>query len=385
MRISDRYIGRHILSGTLFAIILLSLLLVMGNVFKQIRPLLVEYGAPLSVLGDFTLRVLPVSLIYTIPWGFLSAVLLVFGRLSSDNELNGFRAAGVSLTRLAAPVLAIGLGLSMVCLWLNLGVAPAATKTSKDVIRDALIKDPRVLLRAGRDQSRLKNLRVFSESDNGEVFQNFHVFLGGDASTGAGEGYIHADTATTVNDVEKQEIRLRFTNAYTEATYSDAETKGTGKTKDFTLMSKALEWMVINYGDDARQNKLNPSSMSNTQLAAMAEHYRSGPLAADASKEERRRDKIRQVVRSNLLAEMTRRYTSSFACLAFAFIGVPLGIKARRRDTSSGLILSLAIGGLYFLGGSMLKPDGDSTWLLWIPNMVCVALGIFLFRRARFR
>ena len=27
------------------------------------------------------------SLIFTVPWAFLSAVLLVFGRLSSDNEL----------------------------------------------------------------------------------------------------------------------------------------------------------------------------------------------------------------------------------------------------------------------------------------------------------
>ncbi|MGB1129239.1 MAG: hypothetical protein ACPG4K_04255, partial [Haloferula sp.] len=77
MRISDRYIGRNIISGTFFAILLLSLLLVLGNLFKEIRPLLVEVGAPISVLGEFVLSVLPVSLIFTIPWGFLSAVLLV--------------------------------------------------------------------------------------------------------------------------------------------------------------------------------------------------------------------------------------------------------------------------------------------------------------------
>jgi lipopolysaccharide export system permease protein len=85
-------------------------------------------------------------------------------------------------------------------------------------------------------------------------------------------------------------------------------------------------------------------------------------------------------------AEMQRRYASSFACLAFAFIGIPLGIKARRKDTSTGLILSLLIGAAYFVCGMM----GGSTErgvliATWAPNVVCVILGLILLRRARFR
>ncbi len=66
-------------------------------------------------------------------------------------------------------------------------------------------------------------------------------------------------------------------------------------------------------------------------------------------------------------------------------IGVPLGIKARRRDTSTGLIFSLGIGAAYFVAGSMITTREDTQWLLWIPNLLAVLLGIFLFRRARFR
>ena len=76
---------------------------------------------------------------------------------------------------------------------------------------------------------------------------------------------------------------------------------------------------------------------------------------------------------------------TSFACLAFAFIGVPLGIKARRRDTSTGLILSLVIGAAYFVGGNMISDSGLDPWMAWIPNIACILLGIILFRRARFR
>jgi lipopolysaccharide export LptBFGC system permease protein LptF len=86
MRISDIYIGRQVLLGTLTAVLVLSLVLVLGNLFKQIHPLLVDQKAPLSLVLRFVLNVLPFSLMFTVPWGFLSAVLLVFGRMSSDQE-----------------------------------------------------------------------------------------------------------------------------------------------------------------------------------------------------------------------------------------------------------------------------------------------------------
>ena len=112
MRLSDRYIGRQILLGTLYAIVVLSLVLVMGNLFKQARPLLVEQHAPIGLVLRFVINVLPFSLMFTIPWGFLTAVLLVFGRMSGDHEITSFRVAGLSLVRLALPVFVIGAALS---------------------------------------------------------------------------------------------------------------------------------------------------------------------------------------------------------------------------------------------------------------------------------
>ena len=58
MRLSDRYIARQVLVGTLYAIVVLSLVLVMGNLFKQVRPLLVEQQAPPGLVFRFILKVL---------------------------------------------------------------------------------------------------------------------------------------------------------------------------------------------------------------------------------------------------------------------------------------------------------------------------------------
>ena len=88
----------------------------------------------------------------------------------------------------------------------------------------------------------------------------------------------------------------------------------------------------------------------------------------------------------NYEKEIHRRYASSFACLAFAFIGIPLGIKARRKDTSSGLILSLLIGVAYFICGMLGGKSHTGVQLAaWAPNVVSVLLGLMLLRRARFR
>jgi lipopolysaccharide export system permease protein len=78
----------------------------------------------------------------------------------------------------------------------------------------------------------------------------------------------------------------------------------------------------------------------------------------------------------------------SLACLSFACVAVPLGMKARRKDTSGGLVLSLGIGMLYYLftlAAEGFESDTAATLALWAPNVLCGLLGLHLFRRARFR
>ena len=109
MKILDRYIARQLLGVTALGVMALSALLLLGNLFKELRPLLVENKAPISIVLEFIFQVIPFSLMFSIPWGFLTAVLLVYGRLASDNELTSMRMSGMSLWRLSAPAIAIGI------------------------------------------------------------------------------------------------------------------------------------------------------------------------------------------------------------------------------------------------------------------------------------
>ena len=179
MRISDRYITRQVLAGTLYAVLVLSLVLVLGNLFKKIQPLLVDQKAPLELVLRFVLNVLPLSLMYTLPWGFLSAVLLVFGRLSAGQEITAFRVAGISLVRLSAPVFVIGALLSLGSLWININVVPASKASTVQLIYEQAARDPDSLLKPGVVQGNFKGdgggiQKVLIEDRSGEWVEGFH-------------------------------------------------------------------------------------------------------------------------------------------------------------------------------------------------------------------
>jgi len=375
MRLSDRYIGRQVLLGTVFAILLLSTILMMGSVFQKIRPLLVDYGAPISIIWEFMLGIIPFSLIYTIPWAFLSAVLLVFGRLSSDHELTGFRVAGISLTRLSLPVYVIGAALSALCLWLNIHVAPKSNQNADLILLRAFMMDPRSMLSAAAEQDGLerleesaKNVRVYIEESDEEGYnlKGLHLFKipepGKDGKASKEPAvYVHAMRAKTDIDEEKKEFNFHLYDAYFESIDKDGKPQ-------MAVSGEAVP-VVIPYEMQARRNK--PAAMTNREIEGfMANSPNLNP-------------KYRI---GRYWSEIQRRYASSFACLAFAFIGIPLGIKARRKDTSTGLILSLLIGAAYFVCGMMGGTTENSVLIgLWAPNLVCVLLGLILLRRARFR
>ena len=80
------------------------------------------------------------------------------------------------------------------------------------------------------------------------------------------------------------------------------------------------------------------------------------------------------------------KFNGAFAVLSFAILGVPLGIKVSRRETSANLGLAVLLAlGYYFstvaIGWLDHHPEYRPDMLLWIPNLLMTGLGIWLFSR----
>src|SRR5258705_12245872 len=79
--------------------------LMLARMLKQLSEMLVNRQVGLHVVGWFILLVMPYVLSFSLPMAMLAAALLVFGRMSADNEITAIRASGVGLGRVGSPVI----------------------------------------------------------------------------------------------------------------------------------------------------------------------------------------------------------------------------------------------------------------------------------------
>lgn len=101
-----------------------------------------------------------------------------------------------------------------------------------------------------------------------------------------------------------------------------------------------------------------------------------GMVLADANKNMRRH-----------AIEMHKKFTLSFACLIFFFIGAPLGAIIRKGGIGTPLVISVGLFIVYYIfdnTGYKMARDGklDVVQGIWLSTMVLLPLGVFLTYKA---
>src|SRR5205814_5079186 len=127
-------------------------------------------------LIGFVAYVLPFSLIFTIPWGLLTAVLLVFGRLSADNELTALRSNGVSIIRICVPLMIIAIICTIVSIWLNVEVAPAAQEEMRSTVFNLATRNPMALFGSDQVIDQFPGRKIYVGKKDGNNLENIIVF-----------------------------------------------------------------------------------------------------------------------------------------------------------------------------------------------------------------
>ena len=362
MKLIDRFVARELIVNVLFAIAVLSLVLVVGNIFRKLLPLLVNHDVPLEYLLTFIAYVLPFSLIFTIPWGLLTAILLVFGRLSADNELIALRANGVSVTRVCVPLAALALVCTAICLWLNVDVAPAAQEKLRSSIFDLATRNPIALFGGDQVIDQFPGRKIYVGKKEGNELENIIVFQMDEHDLPI--RVTHARTGKLEADLPNRRLLLHLYNARYEE--RDA--------KDPYDLSKIRDGISLQEGtlpislEELYEKEKKRPTRSALSLSQLLEQLNSGDRAN----------------RSETRTEINKRFSFPFSCLAFALIGVPLGITTHRRETSVGFATGLLVAIFYFLfiiiadtlrGNPKIHPE----LLVWFPNLLFLGIGGYLF------
>jgi LPS export ABC transporter permease LptG/LPS export ABC transporter permease LptF len=106
--ILDDYILREFLTTLGLVLVTFVMLLLVFTFFELIGDI-IRNNTPFVTVGDYLINLTP-SMIYTItPLSVLLAVLVTFGTMHRNNELTAMKATGISLYRVALPVLVIAL------------------------------------------------------------------------------------------------------------------------------------------------------------------------------------------------------------------------------------------------------------------------------------
>lgn len=402
MRILDRYIARQILVSTLISVVVLSVVIVLGKIFQQLLDKLVEGQMTVGDILKFIGYAFPWSLSYTVPWGILTAVLLTFGRLSADNELISLRMSGLSLTRITLPVLGVAVLLSGLCFWINTTVAPASAAEIRRTTQEALLKSTDSLFKAGEVvQAEGLPFIMYAEKKDPEtgVFRNVQMFQLQGGKGRPGSLTLAAEAKFNSSDVQKDKsIRMEFPGNNVIITrpepLSSAElaTLSPEEREQATTDAADADWLQnINFQSEISLKEfMDKKARIKVETMTMQELREGLENPATLAQKGYVLPTEPQKFRSHMLTEFNRRISFSLACVVLALIGIPFGITAQRRDTSSGFVLSLVVGIIYFtfiMVGELWKDSPKKLPHLWVwmPNIVFGTMGLFMFLRLQRR
>lgn len=378
MNLLDRHILKSVLFTCLAAVGMFAFVLMLGNAIKDLLGYVLAGQLELTTFVRLLALLVPFVITYALPMGMLTGVLLTLGRLSADSEITAMRGAGLSLVRIARPVLVLGaLGL-LLATYVNFDSMPRARVQYHKELADAVRANPLSFLVPKTFVRDFPGLVVYVGEKEGAILREIWLWKL-DAEHRVTQ-MVRAESGRVDYDEGRNELVFTGTQAKGEnrdakkpEDFSSANPVGVfGKTEPWHLPLERL------YG--RRTTRQRVDYMTYGELAT--ESARLATLSVPP-------EELKEHTLARLRVKMTvqEKFTTALSVFTFALIGVPLGIKISRRETSANLGLALILVlGYYFLT-VMVKwldrhPEYRPDLLLWVPNLIFIALALWLFRRA---
>ena len=371
MRILYRYLTGQMMAATAGAVAVLSLIIVLGNAFKQIFELLVNDELPISLIFKMVGLLIPQALTFTMPWGILVAALIVFGRMSQDLELQAIRAAGIGLVPLVAPVILFGLFLSAVCFYNNAVVVPMTLQKFKSVLLDIGRDNPAFLIRAGEAMDRFPGYRIYIGKKNGTDLTDINIWELD--PNGVPRRNIRAEKGSLSADLDDLSLTITLQKARQE---ERGENAGDLNGIRAGLSADQLPLKI------SLRSFLNPDDMKDIRIAGLGDLTNRilSPVEGYVDPKQM----------YPMLTEMQKRVSFALAPFTLLLVGIPLGIRVQRKETSVGVVISFFLVMAYYaliLLAEGLKNRGGAypELIVWMPNLLLQGYGFFLLWRANFQ
>ncbi|MDA1353103.1 MAG: LptF/LptG family permease [bacterium] len=358
MILLDRYIIRELLLPFVFGVIAFTSIIAGSSVLFPIIKTIVKYNIGVGAAFQIFLYRVPAIISLTLPMSMLLAAILVFGRFNSDGEMVALRASGVSLYRIMAPVILLGMVVSVLNIMFNERVVPIANYNAEQ-LRESLKKTAIKIKQnanvteydANGYPSRIINVR---ELDGQELTDVMVVeFLDGQMNR-----VIRADSG-------RWELAggWEFRNGVMHSFFKD-------DLKKVMVIEFEKEFIDLNV------NLLMASNQDKEAQEMSADELKNAIAFKQSTGSDATQD----------LMEYYMRFAIPFACFIFSLVGAAFGMRPQRSTSSVGFGVSLAIIIIYYLLYSIGMALGLAKVLppivaAWLPNIISGVAGAYVLRQ----
>lgn len=380
MNLLDRYIFKSVFFTCTAAIAMFAFIVLVPNVARDLMAYVLAGQLPAMMVVKLITLLIPHAVTYALPMGMLTGVLLTLGRLSADSELTAMRAAGIGIPRATRPVVILATLSIALGLYLNFEWMPRARVEYYRSLSAAVRANPLSLIVPKTFIRDFSGFVIYVGEKNGEIMQDIWVWEL-DQERRARRIY-HAETGRI--DYNEAENAVIVTPLRVQVETRDS--KNPENLADPQIVVSVGQWEPLTFSLDriftrAGSARMKQEWLTYDQLQTERERRAREPVPDDPAAAEKAR-----LDRFKLDLIFHDKINTSLAVLSLAMIGIPLGIKVSRRETSANFGVAVGLTLAYYLMTIVIKaldrtPELRADLLLWLPNVLFIGAGLLLLRR----
>jgi lipopolysaccharide export system permease protein len=369
MNLLQRHIFKSVLFTCLVAAGVFAFVLIVGNALKDLLGYLLAGQLSLEAFLKLSALLVPYVAGHALPVGMLTGVLLVLGRMSAQQEITAMRAAGLGLGFVARPILLIAVAGVVASLALNFYYMPQARSLYRRTVTDSVRQNPLSMIVEKTFIRDFPGFVVYAGSKKGGELRDIWLWRL-DKEKRVTE-FLRAKTGQVAYDEDANVMKVVLRETFSDRRNPKSPEIFTNTDGQVSMGEAAVDIPLGNlFGGQTMVQK--PSLLTLDQLLA-----RKAQLA---------RDHATPMERMRVAVALNEKAAGSLMILAFALMAIPLGIKVSRKETLANLGVALLLAlSYYFLvvmvgwldRSPALRPD---LWL-WLPPVLFISVGVWLYRR----
>lgn len=350
MKTLDRYVIREMLGPFLVGVVGFILVLAVDLLFTMVD-LIINKGVPMWAVLKLMLYKLPSLLVLTFPVSTLFGTAMALGRLSKDNELTALRTSGVTIFRIAAPILIVSVLVSILSFVTNEKIVPHANYVSNNIIRQIIYKQPLPEVKENVFFKDAHNRYYYARRVNmkNKSMEGVMVYEITDEKF---PRVILADSANFTGRI--WELKSGVVHKYDEKGYLNYEA--------------AFSQMKLNVSEDVLSftEQKTHMDMDRRELTEMIKILEKGGMSTNA-----------------LRTELFMRYSIPLTCFVFALIGVPFSLSSPRSGQTWGVVVTIVFMFTFYVFASIFRSLGRGgllppTLAAFTPQATFAAIGMVM-------